>query len=42
MVGIVLLCLVLVVIAALALAPPTFLSNLFDGEKSTKTDWTEK
>ncbi len=41
MIPIVLFCLLLTVIAALALAPPTFLSDLFDGEKRRKKDWTE-
>ncbi len=41
MIPVILICTVLVVVAALALAPPTFLSDLFDGEKRTKKDWTE-
>lgn len=41
MIGIVIVCTILVVVAALALAPPTFLSDLFDGEKRRKKDWTE-
>jgi hypothetical protein len=42
MIPIIIVCLVLVVVAALALAPPTFLSDLFDGEKRRKKDWTEE
>jgi hypothetical protein len=42
MIAIVLVCLLLTVVAALALAPPTFLSDLFDGEKRRKKDWTDE
>jgi len=42
MIGIILVCLLLVVVAALALAPPTFLSDIFDGEKRVEKDWTEE
>jgi len=42
MTAVIILCGILVVIAALALAPPTFLSDLFDGEKRRKKDWTEE
>jgi hypothetical protein len=41
MIAMVLVCLLLVVVAALALAPPTFLSDMFDGERRQRNDWTE-
>ena len=42
MIAVIIVCTLLVVVAALALAPPTFLSDLFDGEKRKKKDWTEE
>ena len=42
MTAVIIVCVLLIVIAALALAPPTFLSDLFDGEKRRKKDWTEE
>lgn len=43
MLAAILVCSLLVVLATLFLAPPTFLSDLFDGEKRRKKkDWTEE